>query len=175
MTPAGPGIVAARVSLVLVVALLLQMSVAARIEIFGAMGDLMLCVAIMAGLATGSDRGLGVAFAAGIAYDLLLHSPFGLSALVYVLVAYLVGSMQDTVLRAAWWIPTVTAVIGSAIGVILYAVFGTMVGEELIGPELVRIALVVSALNAVVAHPVLRVVRWATDSGGSARARAIMR
>ncbi len=175
MTPAGPFVVASRISLVLVVALVLQTAVASRLEVFGAMGDLMLCISVMAGLATGSDRGLAVAFAAGIAYDLLLHSPFGLSALVYVLVAYLVGSMQDTVLRAAWWIPTVTAIIGSIVGVILYGVFGTMVGEDLVSPELLRVAVVVALLNAVVAHPVLRVVRWATDTGGSVRARAIMR
>lgn len=175
MTPAGPFVVAARVSFLLVVALCFQLAVAARIEVFGVQGDLMLLVAVMAGLAAGPDRGASVAFAAGIAFDLMLQSPFGLSALTYVIVAYVVGSLQDTVLRAARWIPVATAVIGSAIGVILYGVFGTIVGQDLLHPSLLKIALVVAVLNALVAPLVLRGVRWATDTAGSVRARAIMR
>lgn len=175
MTPAGPFVVAARVSFLLVVALCFQLAVAARIEVFGVQGDLMLLVAVMAGLAAGPDRGASVAFAAGIAFDLMLQSPFGLSALTYVIVAYVVGSLQDTVLRAARWIPVATAVIGSAIGVILYGVFGTIVGQDLLHPSLLKIALVVAVLNALVAPLVLRAVRWATDTAGSVRARAIMR
>jgi len=175
MTPAGPFVVAARVSLVLAVALVLQLSVAARLELFGVQGDLMLLVAVMAGLAAGPDRGASVGFAAGIAFDLLLQSPFGLSALTYVIVAYVIGSLQDTVLRAAWWIPVVTAVIGSTVGVILYGVFGTIVGQDLLHPSLLKVAVVVAVLNALAAPLVLRVVRWATDTAGSVRARAIMR
>ena len=175
MTPAGPFVVAARVSLVLAVALVFQLAVAARLELFGVQGDLMLLVAVMAGLAAGPDRGASVGFAAGIAFDLLLQSPFGLSALTYVIVAYVIGSLQDTVLRAAWWIPVVTAVIGSTVGVILYGVFGTIVGQDLLHPSLLKVAVVVALLNALAAPLVLRAVRWATDTAGSVRARAIMR
>ena len=91
------------------------------------------------------------------------------------IVAYVVGSMQDTFLRAAWWIPVATAIIGSATGVILYGVFGTMVGEDLLEPSLLRVALVVSLLNALAVPVVLRAVRWATDTQASVRARAILR
>lgn len=175
MTPAGPFVVAARVSFLLVAVLVVQLAVVARIEVVGVQGDLMLLVAVMAGLAAGPDRGASVAFAAGLAFDLLLQSPFGLSALTYVIVAYLVGSLQDTVLRAARWIPVATALIGSAIGVILYGVFGTIVGQDLLQPSLLRIAAVVAVLNAVLAPVALRAVRWATDTAGSVRARAIMR
>jgi rod shape-determining protein MreD len=175
VTPAGPFVVAARTSLLLVLAVTFQFSVAARFELFGVQGDVMLLIAVMAGLTTGSDRGAAVAFAAGIAFDLLLQSPFGLSALTYVIVAYAIGALQDTVLRAAWWIPVVTAVIGSAFGVILYGVFGTMVGEDLLHPSLLKVAAVVALLNAVLAPVVHRLVRWATDTTDTVRARAIMR
>lgn len=175
MTPAGPLAVAARVSLLLVVALLFQLAVAARIELFGVQGDIMLLVAVTAGLAAGPDRGAAVAFAAGITFDLLLQSPFGLSALTYVIVAYTVGSLQDSFLRAAWWIPVATAVIGSVFGVILYGVFGTMVGEDLLHPHLLEVAAIVAVLNAVAAQPMMWAMRWATDTAGSVRSRAIMR
>lgn len=171
----GPLVVAARVSLLLVLALTFQLSVASRIEVFGVQGDVMLLVAVAAGLATGPDRGATFGFAAGIAFDLLLQSPFGLSALTYAIVAYLAGSLQDSVLRAAWWIPVVTAATASALGVILYGVFGTVVGEDLLALSLLRIALVVGTLNALAAPVVLRAVRWATGTSDSVRARAMMR
>ena len=70
----------------------------------------------------------------------MLQTPFGLSALTYAIVAYLVGSLQDSVLRAAWWIPVATATAASVVGVILYGVLGTVLGEDLVGWELLRVA-----------------------------------
>lgn len=171
----GPLVVVTRISLVMVVALTLQMAVGSRMEIFGVQGDLLLLVAVCGGLAAGPDRGAAVGFVAGLGFDLLLQSPFGLSALTYSIVAYVAGSLQDSVLRAAWWIPVVTASAASGLGVILYGVFGTVVGEDLLGLSLVRIAVVVALLNGIVAPVVLRVVRWATGTSESVRARAVMR
>ncbi len=111
--------------------------------------DLLLLVAIAGGIAAGPDRGAAIGFAAGIAYDLMLQTPFGLSALTYALVAYLVGSLQDSVLRAAWWIPVATATVASMAGVILYGVLGTVLGEDLVGWELLRIAVIVGLLNTI--------------------------
>lgn len=175
MTPEGPLVVATRTSLMLVVALTIQLGIASRLELFGVQGDLMLLVAVCAGLAAGPDRGATVAFVAGLTFDLLLHSPFGLSALTYAIVAYVAGSLQDSVLRAAWWIPLATAATASALGVILYGVFGTVVGEDLLGLDLVRIAIVVSLLNAIATPLVLPTVRWATGTADGLRARSIMR
>ena len=73
----------------------------------------------------------------------MLQTPFGLSALTYAIVAYLVGSLQDSVLRAAWWIPVATATVASIVGVILYGVLGTVLGEDLVGWELLRVAVIV--------------------------------
>lgn len=166
---------ATRTSLVLVVVLAVQLGIAARLEVFGAQGDLLLLVAVCAGLAAGPDRGAIVGFAAGMSFDLLLQSPFGLSALTYCVVAYAAGSLQDSVLRAAWWIPVSTAVAASALGVILYGVFGTMVGEDLLSLDLLRIAAVVGVLNGVVAPIVLRIVRWSTGSSTVLHARTVLR
>lgn len=175
MTPPSPFVVAARTSLVFVVALTLQLGVAIDIQLFGVQGDLMLLVAVAAGLAAGPDQGAVLGFAAGLAYDLMLQTPFGLSALTYALMAYAVGSLQDSVLRAAWWIPVVSAAAASAIGVILYGVFGTVLGEDLVGLSLLRVAGVVAVLNAVAAPVVVRAVRWATGTSDSVRARAVYR
>ncbi len=175
MTPLSPLMVATRMSLLLLVALTVQIGVVAQLDVFGVQGDVMLMVAIAAGLAAGPDRGATLGFATGLGYDLLLQTPFGLSALTYAIVAYLAGTLQDSVLRAAWWIPVATAATASVAGVILYGVLGTVVGEDLVGWSLVRIAVVVGMLNALVALPVVRAVQWASGADGGVRTRAVYR
>jgi rod shape-determining protein MreD len=175
VTPIGPGIVAARISLVLVVSLTLQVTILSDLRLFGVQGDLMLLVALAAGLAAGPERGAAIGFASGLLYDLTLQTPCGLSALTYAVMAFLVGSLQDSVLRAAWWIPVSTAAAGSALGVILYVVFGTVVGVEYLGVSIPKIVVLVALLNSVVAAPTIRVLRWATGTQDSVRARAVYR
>lgn len=175
MIPIGTGMMVTRLSLVLVVALTLQVAIAPDLQVLGVQGDLMLLVALAAGLAAGPDRGAAIGFVSGLLYDLLLHTPAGLSALTYAIVAYLVGSLQDSVLRAAWWIPVTTAAAGSAVGVILYVVFGTVVGVEFLGVNIPKVAIVVALLNAVAAAPAIRALRWATGTQDSVRARAVYR
>ena len=175
MIPPSPLTVAVRTALVLVLALTLQLGMASSITFFGVQGDLLLLVAIAAGIAAGPDRGAAIGFGAGIAYDLMLQTPFGLSALTYALVAYLVGSLQDSVLRAAWWIPVATATAATVLGVILYGVVGTVLGEDLVGWDLLRIAALVGVLNTIAAPFVVRTMRWATGSVNSVRARAVYR
>jgi rod shape-determining protein MreD len=170
--PSSQWVVVVRASLVLVLALTLQLGVAPSLGIFGVQGDLLLLLSIAAGAAAGPDRGAIVGFAAGLAYDLMLQTPFGLSALTYSVVAYLVGGLQDSVLRAAWWIPVLTALAGSFLGVILYGVFGTVLGEDLIGPSLLRIAVVVAMLNAVAAPIMTKATVWAVGSVPGTRVRA---
>ncbi len=68
-----------------------------------------------------------------------------------------------------------TATAASALGVILYGVFGTVLGEDLIGFSLLRIAVVVAVLNTLAAPVVVRAMRWATGGTPSARARAVFR
>ena len=175
MIPPSPLTVAVRTSFVLITLLTVQLGVLEGFEIFGVQADLMLLAAIAAGVAAGPDRGAAIGFAAGILYDLMLHTPFGLSALTYALMAYLVGSLQDSVLRAAWWIPVATATAASFVGVILYGVLATVLGEELVGWDLVRTALIVALLNTIFAPVVVRAMRWATGSVNSVRARAVYR
>ena len=175
MTPPGPLVVAVRTSFVVALGLTFQLGVAGRITPFGVQGDLMLLIAISAGIAAGPDRGATIAFLVGLAYDSNLQTPFGLSALTYAIVAYLVGSLQDSVLRAAWWIPIASAAAASMVGVILYGVFGTMVGEDLVSLSLLKIALVVGVLNAIAAPVIVRAMRWATGTSDSVRARAVYR
>ena len=118
-----------RLTLVIVVVLLLQLSLISEMHLLTATGDILLLLAISAGIAAGPEWGALTGFIAGIAFDLVLQTPFGLSALSYCIVGYLVGRVQTGILRAAWWVPMVTAAIASAAGVVLFAVLEALLGD----------------------------------------------
>jgi rod shape-determining protein MreD len=164
MIAIGPLQRAVRASLVLVIAVVLQTSLISDLTVFGATGDIMQLDAISAGFVGGPDRGAWYGFVAGLLYDLMLDTPVGLSALTYCIVAYMVGALQGSVLRAAWWIPVVTAFVASVVGISLYVVLGRMVGQSFPFDEVPRIAAVVAVFNAFLVLPVTRVMRWAVGA-----------
>jgi rod shape-determining protein MreD len=151
----------AKVPLVLLLFLIIEVTVLDRLRVFGAGPDVMLLLAVVAGIVGGPRVGALLGFAAGIILDLFLETPMGLSALVFCLVGYAVGSIQGGVLRAAWWIPIVTTLVASVAGVLFYAMVATVVGEpHLVTTHLLIVAAVVGVFNAVVAPFALRLVRW---------------
>jgi rod shape-determining protein MreD len=155
-----------RAGLVLILALAFQAAFVAEMEVFGAHGDVLLLVPIVAGLTAGPERGAIAGFAAGFAVDLLVQTPFGLTALTYCLVGYGVGALQTGVLRASCWLPIIAAVAGSAVGTVLFALALTVVGEvSAFNGELPRIVLAVVAWNVVLVLPALRIARW-VEAGG---------
>jgi rod shape-determining protein MreD len=109
----------------------------------------------------GPERGAIVGFASGLAFDLVLSTPFGLSALVYTIVGYGVGAATGGVVRTSRWLPSAIAAAGSAAGMLLYAVIGAVVGEATFdGPPLTAIVVYVAAINAVLAPLAIRALAW---------------
>jgi rod shape-determining protein MreD len=151
---------AARLSLVLVVVLTIQTAWLAELRPFGETGDLLLLLAIAAGMAGGPQRGAVVGFVAGVAMDLVLLTPFGLSSLTYLAVGFVVGTVHDGVLRSAPWIPLLVTFVASAAGVGFFVVLGQLVGQQFRVPNLVDIVLVTSIMNTLLAFPALFVARW---------------
>ena len=83
-----------------------------------------------AGLAGGTQRGAIIGFFSGIALDLFLPTPFGLSALVGTAVGTAAGQLVAAGVDRTnpLFLPGVAA-LGSAIGVIMFAVLGTVLGQ----------------------------------------------
>lgn len=151
-----------RVPLVLVAALTLQVTVVTEIRVFGVSGDLLLLLAIAAGIVGPPERAAVVGFAAGLGLDLVVETPFGLTALVYALVAYAVSRAQEPVIRATWWIPSVTAVVATALGLGLFLVAGYLLGErQLLDASILRILAVLCVGNALLIRPAVAGMRWA--------------
>jgi len=151
-----------RPAFVIFVLVTLQTTLFADLDFFGAKADIMLLLPIAAGINGGRDRGAIVGFLSGLTLDLVVHgTPTGFFALGYTLVGYIVGMAQAGVLRAAWWIPVLTALGGSVLGVVTLAVVGKFLGlEGLFNRHLLTICAVVAILNAALVLPMMRVVRW---------------
>lgn len=161
----------ARLVAVLVSALILQASLLSDVRLGGASVDLLLVLAIAAGLTGGPDRGAVVGFLAGLGIDLLLQTPFGLSALSYSVAGYVAGVVHSAVVRSTWWIPVLIAVAASALGVATFVLAGELMGESLLEtPNLDRIAAVVVASAGVLVLPCCRVLRWIWHEDARSRA-----
>jgi rod shape-determining protein MreD len=162
-----------KLPLVLLAALVLQVSLFAELRIVDVTADVMMLLAIAAGLSGGPERGATVGFVAGLAYDVFLSTPFGMSALAYTLIGYGVGVVQRQVLRSTWWIPIVTATLASAAGVVVYVLVGAGVGQtDFFQARLGAIILVVALLNGLLSIAVVPVMRWTFTEG---RERAYVR
>jgi len=151
--------------------LVVQVGVVSDLEAFGAFGDLVLLIAIAAGSVGGPDRGALYGFSAGLAYDLLLDTPFGLSALVYALVGYAVGMAAAWVLQPRWWFHLLTAFVGSVVAVLLAVAVTRVLGSEYPADEIARIAGVVAAWNVALILPARRLLQWAIGDDRSERYR----
>lgn len=157
---------ATRLPPVLLVAAVLHTAVLPQLRLFGVAPDVMLLVGVAAAITAGAERGAAVAFGAGLLADCFLETPFGLSALAYSLAAYAMGAVQSTILHADRWIPVLITFMGSALGVLLFAGAGAVLGrEDFVSLRLPTIVLVVAMVNAVLALPAVRVMRWATLAG----------
>jgi rod shape-determining protein MreD len=151
-----------RLAVVLLAAVVLHAAVAPQFRIGGVGADVLLLVAVAAGMVDGPHRGATVGFVAGLLADCFVLTPFGLSALVWSVVGWGVGRLGSTVAHATWWVQVVATFLASAVGVVLFAVAGAVVGEgHLLGGALPGTAVTVGACNAVLSPLAVRALTWA--------------
>jgi rod shape-determining protein MreD len=151
----------ARVALVVAVFVIVQQTLILDIRIGGIHPDIMILLPIVAGIVGGPARGTTMGFGAGLVADVFLPTPFGLSALVGCMIGFAVGVSTLALDRTAYWLPPFAALIGSALYEVIYAVLGSVLGQpQMLHAGVVKIVLLVSVVNAVLALPALRAVAW---------------
>lgn len=154
-----------RLGAVFLGALLVQLTVFVDVRIFGVAPELLSLLAVTAGFFVGPERGPVIAFAAGLMWDIYLPTPLGVSAFTFAVVAFAVGSLNEGLFHETR--SQLVAVCGLASGaaVISYALLGSIVGESgLIGTDMVVVALLVGAINAVLAPLVAPLMVWALSA-----------
>jgi rod shape-determining protein MreD len=163
--------VVSRVALILFTAAVLERGVFSQLRIDGVAADVLLLVAISAGMVGGSDDGALVGFFAGLTLDLLVQTPLGLSALAYCVTGYVVGLAQGAVVRATRWQAPALAFAASFLGIGIYVAASLVVGRSgLVNRHLITVMLVVAVVNALFIGVVNRPMRWALGEPASRRA-----
>jgi rod shape-determining protein MreD len=161
-----------RALLVIVVVLVLQLTVVLDVRVGGAHPELFFGLAVAAGLAGGIQRGAIVGFASGLAIDLFLTTPLGLSALIGTALGAAAGQLVAAGVDRThrFFVPGVAA-LGSAIGVIMFAVLGAILGQ----PDMLTVGLgavvgVVAIVNGILGYALVWACNWAfgQEATGSA-------
>jgi rod shape-determining protein MreD len=149
---AGAVIRAARLGLLLVFLTVLQTTLMPHLRVAGVVPDLGLVAAVALAVRFGPEMGASFGFAAGLATDLFLQTPLGLSAFAFGFTAFLVGILQARLARPAWWVrPAIAAAAGVVAGV-LFVGLGALVGQsELWALRSIRTILLAAAYDGVVA------------------------
>lgn len=153
------------VALVLVTTAIVQTSLLPTLSLSGFRPDLVLLLVIAFALRDGLLTGLRVAFTAGVLVDLLLNeSPVGLTALVYVGIAYAVGVARPYLAPDSLTAPMILSVAGTLVGVAGYGLLSAVLAEDPVSLSLVATAALVSGLYALLLAPiVMGIVRRLSD------------
>ena len=152
----------ARWSLVLAVAVIVQIGLVTQMSLLGVVPDIMVVLAICAGLTGGPQRGAVIGFWSGLLFDLPRPVPLGLSALAYCLVAFAAGTVQVVVLQSGRVISVIIVAVASALGIVAFAVAGEFFGEATLeNPKLGAIVATAALVGGATSRIGLRVAGWA--------------
>jgi rod shape-determining protein MreD len=160
-----------RLGLITLVAVLVQVGVLNQIVIDGAHLDVMLLLAITAGVVAGPQSGAVMAFAVGLVADVFVQTPYGLSSVCYGLVAYAIGlAAQALPGRPTYGFQSAAALLGGVGGTLLFAGLGSLIGQPSVPwHHLVAISVIVVAGCVLFANPVFRLFEWAVSDAPGAR------
>ena len=154
--------------LILAVVVLQTTAFSAGLRVFGVVPDLGLVLTVAVAFYIGPERGAVFGFVSGLAVDLFLSTPLGLSALSFALVAYGVGVVQGRLVLSSRWVAPIMGALGGLAGGVLFVGVGALAGrDQLLALSSVRIILIASAYDALVR--VRRVPDRAMGDPGAAR------
>jgi len=164
----------ARLGVTLLVATLLQTTVAPNIRVLGANPDFALIIVVCVGLLKGSEVGAVFGFATGTLVAIALMEPLGLSAFVFVLIGYFAGRYAETADLSAGYAPLVSAFAATLLANVLLAMAQYLLERQVpLGFFLGRVLVPSLILNTLLAAPLYLVVRlWLRGAGDLRVARA---
>jgi rod shape-determining protein MreD len=133
-------------------ALLLQDTVISELPLPGAAPDLLLVLVVAYALVEGPLSAMTIGFVAGVLADSLADHPLGRLALVYAVVGYATGFIEDDTERSTL-VPFLAVAAGASGAVGIFAAEGMLLGDPRITLYAVGRSLVSSVPYAVVLTP----------------------
>lgn len=118
-------------TIIIIVAILLQLLVAPNIAIGGATPNFLLIAVVVIAISSGPQQGSIAGFALGLTFDLFESGPIGPWALVLTLIGFLAGSLQRNIFAESWRLPFMIVLIASFLAQVLYGIVLVLVGSDI--------------------------------------------
>ncbi len=151
-----------RLGFVILGAVLLQTTLFTHLRIDGVGPEIGLVCVLAVAYEDGPNRGAMFGFVMGLAMDLFLTTPLGLSALSYAITGYAVGVFQSSIVRTSPWIAPAIGGVGGLFGGLVFISVGALVGEAgFLSMASLKTVLIAALYDALIAPVVFPVVRWA--------------
>jgi rod shape-determining protein MreD len=145
---------------IIITAVLLQSTVFSQLRLLGVRPELLYLVTILVALQEGPNEGALVGFTAGLAQDMFLDQPKGITALTLTLLGYTVGMARQYIVSPSPLVPTIVVAIATALGVAFYEIVTFLLGQfEASITYAVKVALLTALYNAIltpILSPLLR-------------------
>ncbi len=111
----------------------------------------------------------------GLAVDLFLTTPLGLSAMSFAITGYAVGVFQAGVVRTTPWLAPILGFVGGLFGGLVFITAGAIVGQPgFLSFDSLRIVVISAIYDAVIAtlvFPIVRRVARRDETSGTWRVR----
>ncbi len=154
--------VRARLAALVVASVVLQTTLFPDLRLFGVAPDLVLVVTIAVAYRVGPEAGAVYGFASGLAIDLFLQTPLGISALSFAIVAYGVGIFQTGLSRTPRFVVVMLGGAGGLSGGLIFVAIAALAGEDqVIAARTIWVLVLATAYDALLAVPLFPVARWA--------------
>jgi rod shape-determining protein MreD len=149
-----------RLALVVITAIVLQTTLFTHLRIDGVAPDVGLVCTIAVAYENGPESGALFGFVMGLAIDLFLTTPLGLSALSYAITGYAIGVFQAGMVRTTPRIAPILGGLGGLLGGLVFITAGAIVGQSgylsFASLKTVLIAALYDALIAPLVFPIVR-------------------
>jgi rod shape-determining protein MreD len=160
-----------RIGLVVIAVVVIQVGAVAHLRLGGVHPEMVWLLPLAAGLIGGTEFGAVVGFSSGLLLDCLLPTPFGLTALVGVLLGFVAGVLSErgvlSGIGAVWWMTPLMGAGAGLIGVMAYGVVGYLLGQDqFVHVDYLVLLPVVAIFDALVAIPVTLAVAWSVGEVG---------
>jgi rod shape-determining protein MreD len=154
------GSLLARIAVLVVVVVFIQIGVISEVPVFGVVVDLSPLVVAFVGLLCGSTLGAATGFALGLLVDLALVQTLGVTSLIFTLIGYWSGRLREMRDPQATLTPLLVGAAASALATVGYSLMEFLLGVDApVSLELLRQIALGVVVNTIVALPMWAIVR----------------
>jgi rod shape-determining protein MreD len=154
------GSLLARIAVLVVVVVFVQIGVISEVPVFGVVVDLSPLVVAFVGLLCGSTLGAATGFALGLLVDLALVQTLGVTSLIFTLIGYWSGRLRELRDPQATLTPLLVGAAASALATVGYSLMEFLLGVDApVSLELLRQIALGVIVNTIVALPMWAIVR----------------